>query len=90
MASNILDTILGSSPTLYTTIIVCLVPLVVVVGLAFSQQDAIVPPPAGCRKLGITGRSNLHDQSSKRYAMLPEALDRLPTPGLSNPCSSTR
>jgi hypothetical protein len=68
MASNILDAILGSSPTLYTTIIVCLIPLVVVVALAFSQQDAIVPPPAGCRKLGITGRSNLHDQSSKKYA----------------------
>jgi hypothetical protein len=68
MSSNMLDTLLGSPTALYTTLLVCLLPVIAVLGLALSQHDAPPSPPAGCYKLGITGRSNLEDQYSKRYA----------------------
>jgi hypothetical protein len=68
MSPNILDGILSSPVTLLTTLLVCILPVVIVLGLALLQPDAPLPPPAGCRKLGIKGRSNFHDQHSKAYA----------------------
>ena len=81
MSSNVIDDILGSvqktltnagihvSPTiLFTTLLVALFPVIVVLGFALSQRDAPIPPPEGCRKLGLKGRSNLEDQHSKVYA----------------------
>ncbi|OAL03402.1 hypothetical protein IQ06DRAFT_291202 [Phaeosphaeriaceae sp. SRC1lsM3a] len=47
---------------------VCLVPVVIALVLAFSQHESPLPPPAGCRKLGLKGQSNLQDQYSKLYA----------------------
>jgi hypothetical protein len=53
---------------LLITLLVCLFPVIVALVLALSQREAPLPPPAGCRKLGIKGRSNLHDQYSRLYA----------------------
>jgi hypothetical protein len=81
MASNVLDDILNSfqatlksvgidvTPiTLLTALVVCFFPVIVLLALALLKGPAALPPPAGCRKLGIKGRSNLEDQHSKRYA----------------------
>jgi uncharacterized protein YcbX len=74
MASNMLDDILNSvgisiTPlTLVTTIFVILFPILAAFFLALSQRETPLPPPAGCRKLGLKGRSNLEDQHSKKYA----------------------
>ncbi|KAH7064011.1 hypothetical protein BKA63DRAFT_525653 [Paraphoma chrysanthemicola] len=54
--------------TLLITLAVILTPLVLVAGFALTQRDAPLPPPAGCRKLGLSGRTNLDDQHSKVYA----------------------
>jgi hypothetical protein len=54
--------------TLLITLLVCLFPVIVALVLALSQRETPLPPPAGCRKLGIKGRSNLHDQYSRLYA----------------------
>jgi uncharacterized protein YcbX len=54
--------------TLLITLLVCLFPVIVALVLALSQREAPLPPPVGCRKLGINGRSNLHDQYSRLYA----------------------
>lgn len=51
-----------------TTILVAILPVVALLILALTQADVPLPPPAGCRKLGIKGKSNLEDQYSKRYA----------------------
>lgn len=48
--------------------IVGLLPFVILLVLGILQSPGALPPPAGCRKLGIKGRSNLEDQYSKRYA----------------------
>ena len=82
MASNALDNMLGSiekalssvgvtiSPTIFLiSILVGIFPAVFVLLFALFQRDAPLPPPAGCRKLGIQGRSNLEDQYSKRYSL---------------------
>jgi hypothetical protein len=50
------------------TTAVALSPFIVALALAISQSPKSLPPPAGCRKLGIKGRSNLEDQYSKKYA----------------------
>jgi uncharacterized protein YcbX len=67
---NILSSVgINASPAVViTTLIVCLFPIIALFGLALSQREAALPPPAGCRKLGIQGTSNLEDQHSKRYA----------------------
>jgi hypothetical protein len=54
--------------TLLATLLVCLFPVIVALVLALSQREAPLPSPTGCRKLGIKGRSNLHDQYSRLYA----------------------
>jgi hypothetical protein len=54
--------------TLLITLLVCLFPVIVALVLALSQREAPLPAPSGCRKLGIKGRSNLHDQYSRLYA----------------------
>jgi uncharacterized protein YcbX len=57
------------SPTMaVNTILVCLFPIIALLGLALSQRESPLPPPEGCRKLGKKGPSNLQDQHSKRYA----------------------
>ncbi|EUC48645.1 hypothetical protein COCMIDRAFT_86809 [Bipolaris oryzae ATCC 44560] len=45
-----------------------LLPFAILLVLGILQSPRALPPPAGCRKLGIKGRSNLEDQYSKRYA----------------------
>jgi len=35
--------------------------------ILYSRKEHNSPPPAGCGKLGIKGRSNLHDQYSKKF-----------------------
>src|SRR4051794_4325610 len=35
---------------------------------ALSQRDDPIPPPLGCRKIGLPGNSNLSDQYSKKYS----------------------
>ncbi|KAF1913177.1 hypothetical protein BDU57DRAFT_504091 [Ampelomyces quisqualis] len=67
MASN---TTSGSmSPTvLIATALATLFPFILLLVLALSQHDTPLPPPPGCRKLGIKGRSNLKDQYSKLYS----------------------
>jgi uncharacterized protein YcbX len=81
MASNVLDDILSSfqktlksagidvTPlTLVTALVVCFFPVFVLLALALLKGETPLPPPAGCRKLGIKGRSNFADQHSKLYA----------------------
>lgn len=69
MASESTGGILGSMSFMtITPLIVCLVPVLIALALALSQHETPLPPPAGCRKLGIKGPSNLQDQHSKRYA----------------------
>jgi hypothetical protein len=53
---------------LLTIILIAVSPLVALFLLAISQTPKKIPPPAGCRKLGLNGASNLEDQYSKRYA----------------------
>lgn len=59
----------GISPlAVLVSFLVPLVPLVGLFILALTQAETPLPPPAGCRRLGLTGRSNLEDQYSKQYA----------------------
>lgn len=57
-----------STEVLLSTILVALVPVIFVVAFAVLQRDAPLPPPAGCRKLGLKGPSKLSDQHSKLYS----------------------
>jgi hypothetical protein len=50
------------------TLLVAVFPVIFVVGFALFQRDTPLPPPEGCRKLGLQGRSNLENQYSKLYA----------------------
>ncbi|KAF2124958.1 hypothetical protein P153DRAFT_434668 [Dothidotthia symphoricarpi CBS 119687] len=81
MSSNILDDYIASAQktladaginltplTILITLLVPLLSLVVLFGIVSSQGDKPLPPPTGCRKLGLRGRSNLEDQYSKKYA----------------------
>lgn len=57
------------SPVLFLlSIIAGVLPAFFVLGFALLQRDVPLPPPAGCRKLGIKGGSNLEDQHSKKYS----------------------
>ncbi|KAF2636927.1 hypothetical protein P280DRAFT_472791 [Massarina eburnea CBS 473.64] len=77
MASNILDDVLTSAwkiwetttpLTLSITLVALLLPPISAFLLALSHRPVPIPPPPGCRKLGLLGRSNLHDQFSKKYS----------------------
>ncbi|KAF1960817.1 hypothetical protein CC80DRAFT_523121 [Byssothecium circinans] len=77
MTSNVLDDIIAflwktwgnTTPlALSITILALLLPLISAFLLALSQREIPPPPPPGCRKLGLQGRSNLHDQFSKKYS----------------------
>ncbi|KAL6711069.1 hypothetical protein ACN47E_006944 [Coniothyrium glycines] len=77
MSTNALDDLLASvgsfmpeatPQNLIITAIVTALPLLALLGLAISQRDRRLPPPAGCRKIGLKGKSNLEDQYSKKYA----------------------
>jgi hypothetical protein len=54
--------------TILLTTASCIAPLMLLLVLAALKTPKSLPPPAGCRKLGLQGRSNLEDQYSKRYA----------------------
>lgn len=81
MSSNILDKTLNpvqdvlaaaginlSSTAIITTLVLTLIPPLLFFYFVLSQHDPVHPPPAGCRKIGLKGRSNLYDQHSKKYA----------------------
>jgi hypothetical protein len=46
----------------------CIAPFILLLVLAAFKTPNPLPPPPGCRKLGLQGRSNFEDQYSKRYA----------------------
>jgi hypothetical protein len=60
--------------TIGATILVLLLPFIFIFFLAVSQKEERLPPPAGCRKYGLQGPSNLSDQYSKKYS--DEASDK--------------
>lgn len=64
--------------TLLVTLLIAVSPLILLLGLALTQGDAHLPPPAGCRRLGLQQRSNLSDQYSKKYAKGGEATPTKP------------
>lgn len=81
MSSNILDDYINSAQkaladaginltplTIFITLLVSFFPFIILLGFVASQRDKPLPPPAGCRKLGLQGCSNLEDQYSKKYA----------------------
>ncbi|KAL1800559.1 hypothetical protein ACET3X_000901 [Alternaria dauci] len=80
MAPNAEDTLTGTNEILQEagsnmslqailiTTVSCIAPVILLLLLAALKTSTSLPPPAGCRKLGIRGRSNLEDQYSKRYA----------------------
>jgi hypothetical protein len=45
-----------------------LLPFAILLALGIFQAPKALPPPAGCRRLGIKGPSKLEDQYSKKYA----------------------
>jgi len=57
-----------SPAVLLSTVLAALVPVIFVLGFTLLQRDTSLPPPVGCRKLGLKGTSNLKDQHSKLYA----------------------
>ncbi|KAH9868984.1 hypothetical protein J1614_008061 [Plenodomus biglobosus] len=67
-----------AASTVLITLLVSLSPLIILLALALTQGDTRLPPPAGCRKLGLKGRSNLEDQYSKKYARGGEATPAKP------------
>lgn len=54
--------------TVGVTAFVFLLPFIVILLLALTQKEEKSPPPVGCRKLGLQGRSNLSDQYAKKYS----------------------
>lgn len=54
--------------TILITLLVATFPILVLILIGLTQGDGRGPPPAGCRKLGLKGRSNLDNQYSKVYA----------------------
>ena len=64
--------------TVVYTILVTLSPFIFIVLFALTQRDRPSPPPAGCRKLGISGRSNFEDQYSNKYAKGGDATKEKP------------
>ncbi|KAF1926468.1 MOSC domain-containing protein [Didymella exigua CBS 183.55] len=64
--------------TVIYTILITLSPFILIALFALSQRDRPVPPPAGCRKLGVRGRGNFEDQYSKKYAKGADATKEQP------------
>ncbi|KAF1945017.1 hypothetical protein EJ02DRAFT_370177 [Clathrospora elynae] len=50
------------------TTLVAISPFAILLILALAQTPKALPPPAGCRKLGLQGPGNFEDQYSKKYA----------------------
>ena len=50
------------------TTLIAICPLIALLGLAIWQTPKPLPPPAGCKRLGLQGKSNFDDQYSKKYA----------------------
>ncbi|PVI04470.1 MOSC-domain-containing protein [Periconia macrospinosa] len=80
MAPNIIDDLVNSiqktwgdfgfdiTPlNLTLTFLALLLPFLSAYILALSQQEVPLAAPAGCRKIGLRGRTNLHDQFSHKY-----------------------
>jgi hypothetical protein len=57
-----------SFQTVLITTLVALFPLIVLIGLGIIATPKPLPPPAGCKRLGLQGPSNFSDQYSKKYA----------------------
>ncbi|KAF2180559.1 hypothetical protein K469DRAFT_639485 [Zopfia rhizophila CBS 207.26] len=81
MSSNALDSLIDSIhsrldnvgrtlslTTAGVTILVFLLPFIAVLIFALTQQEDPLPPPPGCRKLGLQRKSNFSDQYSKKYS----------------------
>lgn len=64
--------------TVVYTILVTLSPFILIALFALTQRDKPLPPPAGCRKLGVPGRGNFEDQYSKKYAKGKDATKEEP------------
>ncbi|KAF2748614.1 hypothetical protein M011DRAFT_440950 [Sporormia fimetaria CBS 119925] len=58
----------ASPLTISATILVLLTPAILILIFAFTQKEELLPPPAGCRQIGLQGRSNLTDQFLKKYS----------------------
>jgi hypothetical protein len=80
MSVNLLDSLIDSfntrlnelglqlTPTaIGLTILVLLSPFLFMLGLAVTQKEDPPAPPAGCRKIGLKGPSNLSDQYAEKY-----------------------
>jgi len=83
--NNILDWILTHigieefTPELVVkTVLYSLTPFVLVILFALAQGDRRAPPPAGCRRLGVTGRGNFADQYSRKFAKGGDATKENP------------
>lgn len=81
MSGNLLDFLIDSiseklnelglqltPATIGVTILVLISPLLFMLGLAATQKEDSPASPAGCRKIGLKGPSNLSDQYVKKYA----------------------
>ncbi|KAF2113354.1 MOSC domain-containing protein [Lophiotrema nucula] len=81
MSSNVLDEVIALvrktwndvgfalSPTsLAVTLFVLLLPFLLILIFALTQKDDPLPPPSGCRRIGLNGPSNLSDQYDKIYS----------------------
>lgn len=66
-----------TSLTVIYTVLITLSPFFLIALFAITQRDKPLPPPAGCRKLGLKGRSNFSDQYSSKYSRETSAT---PTP----------
>ncbi|KAF2684499.1 hypothetical protein K458DRAFT_338639 [Lentithecium fluviatile CBS 122367] len=81
MTFNVLDDLIisvrktwddvGFIPTplaISTTLLALLLPFITLFVFALTQRETPLPPPAGCHKIGLRGRSNLSDQYAKKHA----------------------
>jgi hypothetical protein len=60
------------------TTLIAIIPFIALLSLAILHTPKPLPPPAGCRKLGLQGPSNFTDQYSKRYAKGSEPTSTKP------------
>ncbi|EDU44233.1 MOSC domain containing protein [Pyrenophora tritici-repentis] len=54
--------------TLLITALAAISPFIILIVIAVAQSPKALPPPAGCRKLGLQGTTYFEDQYSKKYA----------------------
>jgi hypothetical protein len=65
---------LGLSPLVIgVTLGVSAVPFLLLFIFALTQKEEQLPPPAGCKRIGLQGSSNLSDQYSKKYSQGAES-----------------